>query len=175
MRPRAAAPPAAQRLERDQRQPVVAAALLPTLPVTAEFVVEELLPKVAELSTPVAGAAPIAVVPVDGVVLTLLPGVLGPARLAEALPETVPGVFVLATLPVDGDAGVALDGPALPTVDEPSVDEPSVEDGSVDESELEPHGAATPGLGFCANAEPAQATTAPATNSCASDFMMGSP
>jgi hypothetical protein len=145
-----------------QRQPMVAAALLPTLPGAAEFVVDAVPPSVDELLTPVAGAAPIAVVPVDGVVLVVLPGVLGPASVPDALPAAVPVVFVLATAPVDGAAGAMLDVPVLPSVDEPSV---------VDEPVVEPHGAPTPGLRFCANAPPAQAATAPATNSRASEFM----
>ena len=97
------------------------------------------------------GAAPIAVVPVDGVVLPRLPGVVGPDRVPLALPLSARGVFVLATAPVLDVKGVVADGPVLPSVDEPSVD---------DALFVPLHGCEMPGLTVCANAAPAHAAIA---------------
>jgi hypothetical protein len=121
---------------------VVAAALAAASLVDVEpaIVVPELLPKVLlgvdELprlddppSADVAGGPPIAVVPVDGVVLAVLPGVVGPASALEVpLPVVEPMLFVPAMLlVVEPGVAVAEPGTLLPSVVEPSVPELCVE------------------------------------------------
>ena len=108
------------------------------------------LPNVDELLRLVEGAAPIAVVPVGGVVLVVLPGVVGPPSMPVAAPLVAPGVVVLAIAPVLGNADDAV-------VELPSVDEPSVEA----ELFVLPHGCEMPGDTVCANAAPVHAASAP--------------
>jgi hypothetical protein len=103
-----------------QWQPVVAAALAPGS-ACVFAVVPAVTPIGAEAPTPVEGPAPMAVVPVDGVVLTLLPGVVGPARPVVPLVVPVPRVVLDATLVL-----VPVPGPVLPSVLEPSVDDGAV-------------------------------------------------
>lgn len=90
------------------------------------MVVPELLPSVDEPPMDdVAGGPPIAVVPVDGVLLPTLPGDVGPANALDVLlPGVVPMLFVPAMLPVVG-APVVPAVPVAPGVLLPSVLEPS--------------------------------------------------
>ena len=136
-----------------------------TLPLGLVFgAVPAVAPRLEELVTPLEGAAPIAVVPVDGVMLPRLPGVVGPESVLE-LPADAFGVAPAMVLPcrfVEADA----DGPVPPSVDEPSVD---------DEVPFEPlvlpQGCVMPGLAFCARAAPVHATSAAAPQSCTSRFV----
>lgn len=140
------------------------------------IVVLELLPSVDEpLSDEVAGGPPIAVVPVEGVVLVALPGVVGPANALDVLlPGVVPVLFVPATFPVVGDAGV-FNALVVPGVPVPSVlpGEPEL---SADGLVVLPQGAASgapdvvpdvvPEL-VCASATPAPIASATAPRRCA--------
>jgi hypothetical protein len=127
------------------------------------IVVPALPPSVDELPSVLAGGPPIAVVPVEGVVDDVLPGVAGPARALDVAPPGVPTLFVPAMLPVVGAAeDVPESGVLLPSVLEPSVCELGVVPQGV------PSGA--PGL-VCANAAPAPRASATPASCCANLFM----
>jgi hypothetical protein len=141
------------------------------------IVVLELLPRVDEpLSDEFADGAPIAVAPVDGVVLPTLPAVDGPASALDVLLPgvVVPRLFVPATLPVVGAAAVV---PAVPAVAaEPGVLLPSVLEPSACWPVVLPQGAPSGAVELlvCASATPAPIapvanTSAP--NRCANDFI----
>jgi hypothetical protein len=132
------------------------------------IVVLELLPSVEDPELPsdeFAGGPPIAVVPVDGVVLPALPAVVGPARALDVLlPGVVPVLFVPATLPVLG----AVVEPVTPGVVLPIVLEPSA-CWLVSLPHGAPSGAA--GVVVCASATPAPIASATAPKQCVKAVM----
>jgi hypothetical protein len=130
------------------------------------MVVLELLSGVEGLLSD-AGGPPIAVVPVEGVVLPTLPGVVGPANAVDVLlPGVVPTLFVPATLPG------AADVPAEPIVVLPDEPEPIVLEPMDCWLVPFPQGAASgaPELVW-ASAPPAANASATTLRRCANDFM----